>query len=109
MLRRQQQLVERADLICRQAEGKSEVRVVQMVFCPLAFAKQIPMELWKYFGSKDDAKGWMVTETVGFEGLRMEIPNPDTPLARWRVNLRECLSYTILVTCPDVMSYDVNT
>ena len=38
----------------------------------------------------------------------MEIPNPDTPLARWRINLRECLSYTILVNCPDFMSHDVN-
>ena len=38
----------------------------------------------------------------------MEIPHPDTPLARWRVNLRECLSYTILVTCPDMMGYSVN-
>ena len=38
----------------------------------------------------------------------MEIPRPDTPLARWRINLRERLSYTILVTCPDIMSYNVN-
>ena len=38
----------------------------------------------------------------------MEIPLPDTPLTRWRVNLRECLSYTILVTCLDMMSYSVN-
>ena len=38
----------------------------------------------------------------------MEIPNPDAPLARWRINLRECLSYTILVNCPDFMSHDVN-
>ena len=66
------------------------------------------MELWKYPGSKDDAKGWMVPKMLGFEGLRMEIPNPDTPLARWRINPRGCLSYTVLVTCPDIMSYDVN-
>ena len=38
----------------------------------------------------------------------MEIPNPDTPLSRWRINLRERLSHTILVTCPDVMSHHVN-
>ena len=101
----QQQLVERADILCRQAEGKSEVRGVNKVFCPLASAKQTPMELWKYFDSKEGAKGWMVPKMVGLEGLRMEIPHPDTPLARWRINLRECLSYTILVTCPDVMSY----
>ena len=41
------------------------------------------------------------------EGLRLEIDNPDTPLARWRINLRECLSYTVLVTCPDIMSHEV--
>ena len=45
---------------------------------------------------------------VKFEGLRMEVPHPCSPLARWRLNLRECLSYTILVTCPDLMSYSVN-
>ena len=38
----------------------------------------------------------------------MEIPSPDAPLARWRINLRECLSYTILVNCPDIMSRHVN-
>ena len=45
---------------------------------------------------------------VRFEGLRMEIPHPDSPLARWRLNLREYLSYTVLVTCPDLMGYSVN-
>ena len=45
---------------------------------------------------------------VGLEGIRMDIPNPDTPLARWRSCLRESLSYTILVTCPDLMINEVN-
>ena len=31
----------------------------------------------------------------------MQLPHNDSPLARWRINLRECLSYTILVNCPD--------
>ena len=83
-------------------------RAVQKVFEPLASAKQIPMESWTWPGSKEGTKGWMVPKMVSFEGLRMEIPHPDSPLARWRVNLRECLSYTILVTCPDMMSYSVN-
>ena len=38
----------------------------------------------------------------------MDILHLDSPLARWRLNLRERLSYTILVTCPDMMSYSVN-
>ena len=105
---RQQQLAARADVLCRQAEKKSDVRGVNKVFCPLASAKQIPMELRKFPDAKESAKGWMVPKMVGTEGLRMEIPHPDTPLARWRINLRECLSYTILVTCPDVMSHNVN-
>ena len=44
---------------------------------------------------------------VGLEGIRMDIPNPDTPLARWRSCLRESLSYTILVTSPDLMINEV--
>ena len=105
---RQQQLVAKTDVLCRQAENKSDVRGVQKVFCPLASARQIPMELWKSPGAKESAKGWEVPKMVGIEGLRMEIPHPDTPLARWRVNPRKCLSYTDLVTCPDVMSHNVN-
>ena len=44
---------------------------------------------------------------VGIEGIRVDIPDPDTPLARWRSNLRESLSYSILVTNPDLMIHDV--
>ena len=53
---RQQQLVEKADVLCRQAEKKSDARGVQEVFCPLASARQIPMELWKYPGAKESAR-----------------------------------------------------
>ena len=49
-----------------------------------------------------------VPKTVDVEGLRMQIPSPESPLARWRINLRECLSYTTLVTCPDMVSFDMN-
>ena len=105
---RQQQLVERADVLCRQAEKKTDVRSVSKVFCPLRTAKHIPMEIWKSPNAKESAEGWPVPKMVGIERLRMEIPSPDTPLARWRINLRGCLSYTILVTCPDVMSRHVN-
>ena len=104
----QQQLVEKADALCKQAEKKTDARSVSKVFCPLPFAKQIPMEIWKSKNAKASAEGWPVPKMVGLEGLRMEIPSPDTPLARWRINLRECLSYTILVTCPDIMSHHVN-
>ena len=37
----------------------------------------------------------------------MQLPHNDSPLARWRINLRECLSYTILVTCPEQI-YSLN-
>ena len=105
---RQKQLVERADLICKEAVEEFNIRGTRKVFEPLASAKQISMEMWRWPDSKEDAKGRMVPKMVGFEGLRMEIPHPDAPLARWRINLRGCLSYTILVTCPDIMSYSVN-
>ena len=49
----------------------------------------------------------MVPAMIGIEGIRVDIPDPDTPLARWRYNLRESLSYSILVTNPDVMIHDV--
>ena len=35
----------------------------------------------------------------------MQLPHNDSPLARWRINLRECLSYTILVNCPEQIHY----
>ena len=44
---------------------------------------------------------------IGLEGIRMDIPSPDTPLARWRSCLRESLSYTILATSPDLMINEV--
>ena len=49
----------------------------------------------------------MMPAMIGIEGIRVDIPDPDTPLARWRYNLRESLSYSILVTSPDVMIHDV--
>ena len=96
---RQQQLVERAEAISRKAEAKTNIRSVDKVYYPLPSAKEIPLKKWKAKSKKE----WMVPVMVG----RMEIPSPDTPLARWRINLRECLSYTILVNCPDPMIHDV--
>ena len=37
----------------------------------------------------------------------MEIPHPESLLARWGLNLRGGFSYTISFTCPDLMSYNV--
>ena len=71
---RQQQLVARADILCRQAEGNSEVRGMNKVFCPLASAKQIPMEWWNYPDSKESAKGWMVPKIVGIEASEWRFP-----------------------------------
>ena len=100
--------MDKADALGRKAEEKTDARGVSKVFCPLPSAKQIPLTTWKSKSAKEGDEGWPVPIMVGLEGLRMEITSPDTPLARWRINLRECLSYTILVNCPDTMSHDVN-
>ena len=101
---RQQQLVERAEAVCKRAQAKTSIHGVDKVYYPLLSAKEIPVKSWIAKSKKE----WKVPVMIGLEGIRMEIPNPDTPLARWRNNLRECLSYTILVTCPDLMIHDVN-
>ena len=44
---RQQQLVDKADALCRQAEKKTDARCVSKVFYPLPSAKQTPMEIWR--------------------------------------------------------------
>ena len=65
---------------------------------PLSDPKTVPMTTWTAAVSK---KVHPVPIMTSFEGIRMQLPHNDSPLARWRINLRECLSYTILVTCPD--------
>ena len=77
---------------------------VEKVYLPLPSAKEIPLTSW----TSKKGNNWNLPVMVGLEGIRMDIPNPDTPLARWRSNLRESLSYTILVTCPDLMINEVN-
>ena len=101
---RQHNLVERAEAVSRKAQAKTNVHGVDKVYYPLLSAKEIPVKSWIAKSKKE----WKVPVMVGLEGIRVEIPNPDTPLARWRNNLRECLSYTILVTCPDLTLHDVN-
>ena len=75
----------------------------ELVYLPLTSAKRIPLMPWK--SKKGNTHDHPVM--VGLEGIRMDIPNPDTPLARWRSCLRESLSYTILVTSPDLMINEV--
>ena len=101
---RQQQLVERATPANQKVE-QIKTRGVQKVCGPLASAKQISLDRWVSPVSK---KEWDVPKMVKFVGLRMEIPHPDSPLAQWRLNFRECISYTILVTCPELMTYSMN-
>ncbi|MCP4899381.1 MAG: hypothetical protein GY906_20645, partial [bacterium] len=50
----------------------------------------------------------IVYRQVGFEGIRFTLPDPRGILAKWRVNLREALSYTILVTNPSLMGHSVH-
>ena len=99
---RQRDLVERAEAISRKAQ--TEINAVEKVYFPLPSAKEIPLTS----SVSRSKKKWDLPVMIGLEGIRMEIPNPDTPLARWRSNLRESLSYTILVTCPDLMINEVN-
>ena len=79
-------------------------RGVQKVYTPLTSAKLVPMTTWKSSAGKE----YPVPKVVDVEGLRMEIPSPESPVARWRINLRERFSYTTLVTCPDMVSFDMN-
>ena len=101
---RQQQLVERAGAVCRKAQAKTSIHGVDKVYYPLLSAKEVPVKSWIAKSKRE----WKVPVMVGLEGIRMEIPSPDALLARWRINLRERLSYTILVACPDLMIHDVN-
>ena len=105
---RQQQLIEKAEVVCKKIDKRTDVHDVKKVFHPLPSTKEIPLVMWMSKNAKTSDKGWMVPQMVGIESLRMEIPSPDTPLARWRINLRECLSYTFLVICPGLMSHEFN-
>ena len=105
---RQQQLVEKAEVACKRAGQGTDVHDVEKVYYPLPSAKQILLMTWKSKSAKASDEGRQVPKMVGIGGLRMEIPNPDAPLARWRINLRECSSYTFLVNCSDLMSHEVN-
>lgn len=81
---------EKRDLLGVSSVGK----VTQSLSDP----KTVPMTTWTATKSKQVHKTPIMTS---FEGIRMQVPHNDSPLARWRINLRECLSYTILVTCPE--------
>ena len=57
---RQQQLVERAELICKVAEGGSKIRGVQKVFTPLAFCEANPhgiVEISRFQGRRERVDG----------------------------------------------------
>lgn len=100
---RRRQLIEKATPEKQRAPSIKE-RGVQKVYTPLTSAKLVPMTTW----TSSTGNEYPVPKMVDVEGLRMEIPSPGSPLARWRINLRECLSYTTLVTRPDMVSFDMN-
>ena len=61
----------------------------ELVYSSLLSAKLIPEKPWR----SQKGNVHMIPVMVGIEGIRVDIPDPDTPLARWRSNLRESLSY----------------
>ena len=75
----------------------------ELIYSSLLSAKQIPKKRWM----AKTGNVHMLPAMVGIEGIRVDIPDPDTPLARWRYNLRESLSYSILVTNPDALIHEV--
>ena len=111
---RVQSLVARAEANVKQCPRKVTLEEVvrtyekgpdrpELIYSSLLSAKQIPEKRWV----AKSGNVHMVPAMIGIEGIRVDIPDPDTPLARWRYNLRESLSYSILVTSPDVMIHDV--
>lgn len=81
---RKLKLIERAIPACERVED-IKTRGVKKVLGPLTSAKQTSLFDCVSPVSK---KIWPLPDMVGFGGLRMEIPRPDSPFARWRLNLR---------------------
>ncbi|MCP4896954.1 MAG: hypothetical protein GY906_08255, partial [bacterium] len=77
----------------------------EMVYLHVSDPKSPPTEMVASPGYS--GKAYACYRQVGFEGIRLTMSEPRGILAKWRVNLREALSYTILVANPSLMGHDV--